>query len=96
VRVILVTALLILPGAIGTLAGGSMRTIVASSLLAAVSSAAIGMVISNSADVAPGASIVLTIFGFFLIVFLLRRRRDIQSARKPRGKDREHKASPIP
>lgn len=81
VGILLVTAMLILPGAIGTLAGRSMPAIVFISLAAAMSSATGGMVASNMADVPPGPVIVLLAFGFFLAAFFLRRRRDLRTWR---------------
>lgn len=82
VGVLLVTALLILPGAVGTLSGRSMPAIVLFSLIAALSSAAGGMVCSNLADVPPGPCIVLVAFSIFLVAFFLRRGRDLQTSRK--------------
>jgi zinc transport system permease protein len=81
VGVLLVTALLILPGAVGTLSGRSLSHIVLLSLLAAMSSAAIGMIVSNLADVPPGPVIVLVVFGCFLAAFFLRRHRDLRRSR---------------
>lgn len=82
VGVLLVTALLILPGAVGTLSGRSLSVIVLLSLLAALSSATGGMVFSNLADVPPGPCMVLVAFGLFLIAFFLRRRRDVRPSDK--------------
>jgi zinc transport system permease protein len=80
VGVVLVTALLILPGAVGTLSGRAMPVILMLSILAAMSSAAAGMFVSNAADVPPGPAIVLLAFGAFLAAFFLRRRRDTRKA----------------
>jgi len=82
VGVVLITALLILPGAVGTLSGRSLPVIVTLSMVAAMGSTAAGMFVSNAADVPPGPAIVLLAFGFFLVAFFLRRRRD---ARKSHG-----------
>lgn len=76
VGVVLVTALLILPGAVGTLSGRSLPVIVTLSVATAMGSATLGMIASNAADAPPGPAIVLTAFGFFLAAFFLRRRRD--------------------
>ncbi len=81
VGVLLVTALLILPGAVGTLSGRSLPKITLLSMLAAMSSAAGGMVCSNLADVPPGPAMVLLAFSLFLASFFLRRRRDLQTSR---------------
>ena len=81
VGVLLVTALLILPGAIGTLSVRSLPGILLLSLIAAMSSAVVGMMVSNLADVPPGPVIVLVVFGFFLATFFLRRGRDLRRSR---------------
>lgn len=76
VGVLLVTALLILPGAAGTLSGRNLPAIVLISLLTAMGSATGGMVFSNMANAPPGPAIVLVAFVFFLAAFFLRQRRD--------------------
>lgn len=76
VGIVLVTALLILPGAIGTLSGRSLPVIVTLSLVTAMVSVMLGMAGSNAADVPPGPAIVLIVFSFFLFAFFLRRWRD--------------------
>jgi len=81
VGVLLVTALLILPGAVGTLSGRSLPIIVMVSLLAALTSAAGGLVCSSLADVPPGPCIVLIAFSLFLVAFFLRRARDMRTSR---------------
>ena len=78
VGVLLVTALLILPGAVGTLSGRALPVILAFSIVTAMSSAAAGMLLSNAANVPPGPAIVLVAFGIFLAAFFLRRRRDLK------------------
>ncbi len=78
VGVLLVTALLILPGAVGTLSGRALPVILAFSIMTAMSSAATGMLLSNAANVPPGPGIVLVAFGIFLAAFFLRRRRDLK------------------
>ncbi len=81
VGVLLVTAMLILPGAVGTLSGRAMPVIALLSVAAAMSSATVGMIASNMADVPPGPTIVLVAFVFFLTAFFLRRHRNLQSSR---------------
>jgi zinc transport system permease protein len=81
VGVLLVTAMLILPGAVGTLSGSTMPVIVFFSIASAMSSVALGMVVSNTADLPPGPVIVLLAFGCFLTAFFRRRRRDVRTLR---------------
>ena len=78
VGVLLVTALLILPGAVGTLSGRALPVILAFSIVTAMSSATAGMLLSNAANVPPGPAIVLVAFAIFLAAFFLRRRRDLK------------------
>jgi len=73
VGALLVTAMLILPGAIGTLLAKSMRTILAASIAAAMLSTMAGMVMSNTTNVPPGPGIVLSVFLLFAVVFFLRK-----------------------
>lgn len=79
VGILLVTALLILPGAIGTLSGRAMPVVLLCSLAAAMVSATGGMVMSNLANVPPGPVIILLLFVLFLMAFFLRRRRDLRT-----------------
>jgi zinc transport system permease protein len=83
VGVLLVTALLILPGAIGTLSGRVMWVIMMLSAVTALVSVALGMVVSNTADVPPGPAIVLLVFVFFLAAFFLRRYREGKTSGHP-------------
>ena len=76
VGVLLVTAMLILPGAVGTLLGRSMWVITAFSLGAALTSSVGGLVISNAVDVPPGPAIVLIGFCLFVLAFLVRCHHD--------------------
>jgi ABC-type Mn2+/Zn2+ transport system permease subunit len=80
VGIVLVTALLILPGAVGTLSGRSLPVIVILSVVTAMGSTTLGMAGSNTADVPPGPAIVLIVFVFFLFAFFLRRQRDMRSS----------------
>ena len=66
VGVLLVTSMLILPGAVGSLASRSMFGITIVSIATALVSSLIGLSISNSYDVPPGPVIVLTGFLIFL------------------------------
>ena len=76
VGVLLVTAMLILPGAVGTLLGRRMSFILLLSLGVALASTLTGIALSNSADVPPGPAIVLTAFALFVAAYLARRQRD--------------------
>ena len=81
VGVLLVTAMLILPGAVGTLSARKLSTIVAASLLAALGSCILGIVASNASNVPPGPAMVLVAFGVFVTAYLLRSRRDRRAHR---------------
>ncbi|MBL9135913.1 MAG: metal ABC transporter permease [Verrucomicrobiales bacterium] len=72
VGLLLVTSLLILPGAIGSLVARSFPGILCVSLVAAVVATTGGLVISNAVDVPPGPTSVLLAFATFLTVFLAR------------------------
>ena len=74
VGVLLVTAMLILPGATGTLLGRGMGFILVTSSFAATGSAFTGLATSNAADVPPGPAIVLTAFGGFMLAVMIRQR----------------------
>ncbi|MGE3312323.1 MAG: metal ABC transporter permease [Limisphaerales bacterium] len=76
VGVLIVTAMLILPGAVGTLLGRRMSFITLLSLGVALTSTLNGLALSNSADVPPGPAIVLMTFACFVAAYLLRRHRD--------------------
>ncbi len=75
VGALLVTAMLILPGAIGTISARSLAMIVALSIAAAVAGTVAGMVLSNATDVPPGPGIVLNVFLLFVAVFFLQKFR---------------------
>ena len=72
VGVLLVTSMLVLPGAVGTLLGRSLRVITGLSLGSAFMSSVGGLVLSNAADVPPGPAIVLIGFSLFVVAYLLR------------------------
>jgi ABC-type Mn2+/Zn2+ transport system permease subunit len=80
VGVLLVAALLVLPGAVGTLIAIRLWRVYALSIGTALGSGLIGMAASNAADVPPGPAIVLVAFSFFLMSFIWRRRSDRQLA----------------
>ena len=76
VGILLVTAMLILPGAIGALCGQRQWTIAVMSLSVALVGTVSGMVVSNAADVPPGPAVVLVIFALFLAALGWRHWRD--------------------
>jgi len=92
VGVLLVTAMLILPGAIGTLLGRSMGIITLLSLGVALASTLTGLALSNAADVPPGPAIVLTAFALFVAAYLLRRQRDQRHSHARLHDSHEHAA----
>ena len=77
VGVLLVTSMLILPGAVGSLASRSMFGITIVSIATALVSSLIGLSISNSYDVPPGPVIVLTGFLIFLGTYLSQYRKKL-------------------
>ncbi len=77
VGVLLVTSMLILPGAVGSLASRSMFGITIVSIATALVSSLIGLSISNSYDVPPGPVIVLTGFLMFLGTYLTQYRKNL-------------------
>lgn len=81
VGVLLVTSMLILPGAIGTLSARKLSTIVACSVLAALGSCLLGIVASNASNIPPGPTMVLVAFGVFVAAYWLRGRRDRRAHR---------------
>lgn len=72
VGVLLVTAMLIVPGAVGVLLGRSMAVITAVSVTTALLSSLSGLMVSNAIDAPPGPGIVLTSFVIFLAAHFLR------------------------
>ena len=75
VGVLLVTSMLIVPGAVGSLASRSMFGITIVSIATALVSSLIGLSISNFYDVPPGPVIVLTGFLIFLGTYLTQYRK---------------------
>lgn len=74
VGLLLVTAMLILPGATGTLMGRGLWTILAAAVTTAMGCALAGLVASNAADVPPGPAIVLAAFTVFATAFVARQK----------------------
>ncbi|MCW5559181.1 MAG: metal ABC transporter permease [Verrucomicrobiae bacterium] len=85
VGILLVAALMVLPGATGCLVARHMGVILAISTAAAVLSATAGMAISSATNVPPGPTIVLAAFGCFLAAFCASRWRDRRAARPAPG-----------
>jgi zinc transport system permease protein len=75
VGIILVSALLVIPGAIGLQLSRNYRGVLVISLGAGLASVAAGLFLSFNYDVASGATIVLVLFAFFLIGVALSPRR---------------------
>ncbi|MFM7817416.1 MAG: metal ABC transporter permease [Verrucomicrobiota bacterium] len=77
VGVLLVAALLILPGSIGCLLAGRLWTLVVVSTGVSVGAAVAGIAVSNQSDIPPGPAIVLCAFAVLLVALastrLLRR-----------------------
>ncbi len=76
VGVLIVTALLILPGVIGTLWSRSLAAIVGVSVAVALVSVSSGLVVSASIDVQPGPVIVLAGFVLFVVSLVVSRVRE--------------------
>lgn len=76
VGVILVTALLVIPGAGARLLTSSIFTMIVISVAAGVLGVVIGLTAAFLLDISPGAAIVLVLFLFFLSAFLVSRRRN--------------------
>jgi ABC-type Mn2+/Zn2+ transport system permease subunit len=75
VGVILVTALLVMPGAGAKVLTTNFAALIGISIAAGVSSVVIGLVAAYLLDVSPGAAIVLVLFLFFLLATLASSRR---------------------
>ena len=76
VGILLVTATLILPGAVAVLLARREGAIALLSLTTALVAMTSGMVLSNRADVPPGPAVVLIGFVLFLLAYARRRFRD--------------------
>ncbi len=75
VGVLLVAALLVLPGAVGTHIANRMGSISLVSVLTAILSAGAGIGLSNTSSLPPGPTIVLFAFTLFSFAFLFQRWR---------------------
>ncbi len=87
VGVLLVTALLIIPGAVGSLLSTSVRGITVVALFAAVISVVSGLLASNAADVPPGPAMVIVLFAFFVVAFAFRQARERRRPRLPQTQE---------
>jgi len=88
VGIILVSALLVIPGAAGVQLFRNYRGVVASATTIGVISVGLGLYLSFRFDVASGAAIVLVLFALFLLSMLLSPRRGyLRRLRKPRPLD---------
>lgn len=75
VGIILVSALLVIPGATGLQLSRNYRGVLVSSTLTGLASVVLGLFVSDWADIASGATIVMVMFGFFLAAFAFSPRR---------------------
>ncbi len=75
VGIILVSALLVLPGATARLFAKNVYVMIAVSCSVAVFSTILGLIFSYQFDIAPGGTIVLTATAIFLAALFLKRRR---------------------
>ncbi len=79
VGIILVSALLVMPAATGLQLSRDYRKVIAFAVLDGLASMALGLWLSYVADVPPGATIVMVMFGFFLLAMALSPRRLLRS-----------------
>jgi zinc transport system permease protein len=75
VGIILVSALLVLPGATARLFAKNVYVMIAVSCSVAVFSTVLGLIFSYQFDIAPGGTIVLTATAIFLAALFLKRRK---------------------
>ncbi len=75
VGIILVSALLVIPGAAGTQLSRNYRGVLVAAVIIGVASVVLGLYLSFWYDVASGATIVLVLFGFFLLSMAVSPRR---------------------
>lgn len=85
VGIILVSALLVIPGATGIQLSRNYRGVLVVSLLTGVASVVLGLYLSFWYDIPSGATIVLTLFGVFLAAMGLSPRRTYMQGLKTRG-----------
>jgi len=70
IGIILVTALLLTPGIIAKMWAGSLNHMIIISSVVGTVSSVLGIIAAYYFNIPPGPSIVVTMFGFFLISFL--------------------------
>jgi len=75
VGIILVSALLVIPGATGMQLSRNYRGVIAVSLAVGLAAVSAGLFLSSSFDVASGATIVMVLFGLFVVAVMLSPRR---------------------
>ncbi|MFH1150811.1 MAG: metal ABC transporter permease [Actinomycetota bacterium] len=75
IGIILVSALLVVPGAAGMQLARNYRGVMVASLVSAVTAVVVGLVLSYNYDLASGASIVLVLVGLFLLALAFSPRR---------------------
>ena len=75
VGIILVSALLVIPGATGLQLTRNYRGVIVISLIAALTSVIAGLFLSSGYDIASGATIVLVLFAEFMLAVLFSPRR---------------------
>lgn len=76
VGIVLVSALLVMPSAVGWQLFRNYRWVLAASEAVGLGSVMLGLYLSHRFDVASGATIVLVLFGFFLLAALVSPRRE--------------------
>jgi len=86
VGIILVSALLVIPGATGLQLTRNYRGVIVISLIAAVTSVVAGLFLSWGFDIASGATIVLVLFAEFMLSVALSPRRPYMARLIGRGK----------
>jgi len=74
VGIIMVSALLVIPGATARLFARGLLSMIGISCLAGLASVVAGLLVSYELDIAPGAGIVLTAAAIFFVPLLLKRR----------------------
>lgn len=82
VGVVLVTALLVTPGAASKLWAKTLNQMIIISTIIGFSGSFLGIIISYYADIPSGASIVVTLFMLFLLSYILKGTKEIFSSRK--------------
>ncbi len=90
VGIILVSALLVMPSAAGMQLSRDYRVVLAFAALDGLASMALGLWVSYAADIPPGATIVMVMFGFFLLSLAAspRRRWTRRLLARPGGRGR--------